>query len=138
MKALSIRQPWASMIASGRKTIEVRSWSTSYRGDLLICAGKKICGHLPVGVALAVVTLTNCRGLTPADVDAAGCPFESGQWAWILERVRIIRSFPVVGQLGLFEVHVSPAALLSLSAAATIFVGTHTDSLFAGNKFPVD
>jgi len=40
MKALTIRQPWASLIAAGVKTIETRSWSTSYRGPLAIHAGK--------------------------------------------------------------------------------------------------
>lgn len=40
MKALTIRQPWASLIALGVKTIETRSWSTSYRGPLAIHAGK--------------------------------------------------------------------------------------------------
>lgn len=40
MKALTIRQPWASLIAHGVKTIETRSWSTEYRGPLAIHAGK--------------------------------------------------------------------------------------------------
>lgn len=40
MKALTIRQPWASLIAAGVKTIETRSWSTEYRGPLAIHAGK--------------------------------------------------------------------------------------------------
>lgn len=40
MKALTIRQPWASLIAHGVKTIETRSWSTKYRGPLAIHAGK--------------------------------------------------------------------------------------------------
>lgn len=40
MKALTIRQPWASLIAAGVKTIETRSWSPRYRGPLLIHAGK--------------------------------------------------------------------------------------------------
>lgn len=40
MKALTIRQPWASLIAAGVKTIETRSWSTKYRGPLAIHAGK--------------------------------------------------------------------------------------------------
>ena len=40
MKALTIRQPWASLIAAGVKTIETRSWRTSYRGPLAIHAGK--------------------------------------------------------------------------------------------------
>jgi hypothetical protein len=35
MKALSVWEPWASMIASGVKTIETRSWQTSYRGQFL-------------------------------------------------------------------------------------------------------
>ena len=37
MKALSVRQPWAGLIAAGLKTIEVRPRPTHYRGDLLIC-----------------------------------------------------------------------------------------------------
>lgn len=40
MRALTIRQPWASLIAAGVKTLETRSWSTRYRGPLLIHAGK--------------------------------------------------------------------------------------------------
>lgn len=37
--ALSIRQPWAELILSGRKTVELRRWSTDYRGPLWIHAG---------------------------------------------------------------------------------------------------
>lgn len=39
MRALTIRQPWATLIATGAKTIETRSWSTKYRGPLAIHAG---------------------------------------------------------------------------------------------------
>lgn len=38
MKALSIRQPWAWLIAAGHKPIENRAWSTAYRGELFIHA----------------------------------------------------------------------------------------------------
>jgi len=41
VKALSLWQPWASLIALGVKTIETRSWATWYRGPLLIHAAKK-------------------------------------------------------------------------------------------------
>lgn len=41
MKALTIFEPWASLIASGQKSIETRSWRTHYRGELFIHAGKK-------------------------------------------------------------------------------------------------
>lgn len=39
MKALTIHQPWAQLIALGAKTIETRSWSTRYRGPIAIHAG---------------------------------------------------------------------------------------------------
>jgi len=41
MKALSLWQPWASAIAMGAKRIETRSWSTTYRGPLLIHAAQR-------------------------------------------------------------------------------------------------
>ena len=39
MKTLSVRNPYAALIVAGIKTIENRSWSTRYRGPLLIHAG---------------------------------------------------------------------------------------------------
>lgn len=41
MKCLSVRQPYAALIASGLKTIENRDWTTGYRGLLLIHAGQR-------------------------------------------------------------------------------------------------
>lgn len=41
MKALSIRQPWAGLIAAGIKHIENRTWYTAYRGPLAIHASAK-------------------------------------------------------------------------------------------------
>lgn len=40
MKALTLLQPWATLVAIGAKKIETRSWSTSYRGPLAIHASK--------------------------------------------------------------------------------------------------
>ena len=40
MKAITILQPFATLIASGEKHFETRSWKTDYRGPLLIHAGK--------------------------------------------------------------------------------------------------
>ena len=42
MKALTIIQPWATLIASGHKMNETRSWKTNYRGEVLIHAGKNL------------------------------------------------------------------------------------------------
>ncbi len=38
--ALSIKQPWATLILHGVKTIEIRRWATAYRGRLLIHAAR--------------------------------------------------------------------------------------------------
>ena len=35
MKALTIWQPWAQLLATGTKSIETRSWGTRYRGPIL-------------------------------------------------------------------------------------------------------
>lgn len=40
MKALTLTQPWASLVALGAKKIETRSWKTAYRGPLAIHAAK--------------------------------------------------------------------------------------------------
>ncbi len=38
--ALSVKQPWATLLVSGRKTIEVRRWPTARRGLVLIHAAR--------------------------------------------------------------------------------------------------
>lgn len=40
MKTLTLKQPWATLIADGFKVIEIRTWGTEYRGPLAIHAGK--------------------------------------------------------------------------------------------------
>lgn len=54
MKALTLTQPWATLVAIGAKRIETRSWPTKYRGPLAIHAGA---GLGPVGGKLALVDL---------------------------------------------------------------------------------
>lgn len=63
MKAITIWQPWASLIALGAKQIyvkrfETRSWATSYRGPIAIHAAKKnvykIIRELPSDVVMAI------------------------------------------------------------------------------------
>lgn len=41
MKAITILQPWASLVACGEKKIETRSWATRYRGEIAIHAAAK-------------------------------------------------------------------------------------------------
>lgn len=83
VKAISLTQPWASLIALGFKRIETRGWSTRYRGPLAIHAAKsfpkkckqlcttdpfKTClegsglkvTDLPLGMVVATCKLVDC------------------------------------------------------------------------------
>lgn len=42
MKCLSVSQPYADLIVNGKKTIELRTWNTKFRGEFLIHAPSKI------------------------------------------------------------------------------------------------
>lgn len=64
MKALTVQQPYASLIASGEKWIENRSWHTNYRGPLAIHAAKsskyiksKLLAIYPTGRIVAITNL---------------------------------------------------------------------------------
>lgn len=56
MKALTLTQPWATLVAIGAKKIETRSWPTNYRGLLAIHAAT---GLGPVGGEQGLMEL--CR-----------------------------------------------------------------------------
>lgn len=46
MKAISVKQPWASLIVHGIKDIENRTWNTNFRGKVFIHASAKDAGAL--------------------------------------------------------------------------------------------
>lgn len=46
IKAITVYDPWASLIALGEKKIETRGWYTKYRGPIAIHAGKKYAGDI--------------------------------------------------------------------------------------------
>ena len=109
MKALSVRAPWAGMIAEGTKSLEIRSRRTHYRGELLICESRG-------GGAIAVVELVDCRSFVEADDEASGGvwtrhPEARTHYAWVLRLVRRVTSDPIKGKLGFYDV--DPAALRS-------------------------
>lgn len=124
MKALSLKQPWANMIAEGLKTIETRTWSTPYRGPLLIVssktpdlralAGSPASKFGPYGCAIAVATLVDCRPMDPGDEDDAKCAWYEGAMAWVLKDVVRVKPFPVRGRLGVYDVAVPEGGLVKL------------------------
>lgn len=54
MKALTLTQPWATLVAIGAKRVETRSWSTKYRGPIAIHAAKNLD---PVGGQAGLIRL---------------------------------------------------------------------------------
>lgn len=106
MKALSIHPFYAWAIVLGYKTVECRSWRTSYRGDIVICStAKKEPGTIP-GHALCIARIADIvpftrKHLKPALMDPDS--YVPGLYAWILEDIRIIRPEPVKGKLSLWE-----------------------------------
>jgi hypothetical protein len=71
LPVLSVRQPWASYIASGLKSIELRSWASEYRGWLWIHASRQPdleamsvfnlnATEFPTGGLLGIAYLASC------------------------------------------------------------------------------
>lgn len=133
MKAIVIKQPFARLIKARVKWIETRSWPTSHRGELLIVAGKSIhkgsCffggdkrskelveewqldGYdVPMGKAICIVNVLDCRKMTKEDEHGACCRLYDDAWAWELDVVRSVKPFNVLGKLRLFEVEDSLVA----------------------------
>jgi hypothetical protein len=118
-KALSVRQPWAWAIAEGLKRIENRTWTTSYRGPLVIHASSnrrdlesEHVSLLPAfdpeslrfGVAAALVELVDVLTVRQARRAFPGDPFVMGPYCWVVEDPRPLRPLTVRGSLGIFHV----------------------------------
>jgi hypothetical protein len=144
MKALSLTQPWASLVVAGAKKLETRSWPTYYRGPLLIHAAKgfplgarAVChrapfchalaaagfhhvGELPLGQILGIVTLTGCISTAKAleGIDASEHSFGDygvGRFAWqFTEPLLFDEAIPCRGSLGLWKVPDEIARALEL------------------------
>jgi activating signal cointegrator 1 len=116
VKALTLIQPWASLIVDGKKWIETRSWPCAYRGMLAIHAGRKVdasaCAFfgydhtkIPTGAVLGVVRMTNCLQFPHPDApeDQYG-DFHPGRYGFILSDVEKFAA-PILarGSLGLWD-----------------------------------
>lgn len=133
MKALTLTQPWATLMALQAKRIETRSWKTPYRGELVIHAAKgfpgdakDFCGsagvravtggwtpaQFPLSRGLCVVRLIDCiptedkrlaQFFTVPNEVWFG-DYGPGRFAWVTEFVRTVEDERIVkGALGLWE-----------------------------------
>lgn len=127
MRAISITQPWASLVALGLKRIETRSWGTNFRGIIAIHATKHmnaVAGQLhvllhmvdilpeyiPLGSIIAVATVREVypTRLTPKDLPESERMFGDfgpGRFAWLLDNVHALcPQYVCAGHLGLWQV----------------------------------
>jgi hypothetical protein len=108
-KAISLKQPWANLVASGEKTIETRKWSTNYRGDIVICSSKnpKI---EPAGYALCIAELYHIEPMKKEHESKACIKLYRGAYSWFLRNIRPLKPpVPVKGSLGIFDLFLGTA-----------------------------
>jgi hypothetical protein len=106
MKCLSVRQPYAALILSGRKRIEYRSWRPP--PELI---GHRLAIHAPTKLdpyaraALARYHLPLFSGAVLGTVRLRDARGEAGNWKWFLaDPEALANPVPLSGRLRLFEV----------------------------------
>ena len=123
MKVLTLKQPWATLVAEGIKQYEFRTWKTNYRGKVLIHAGVGIDKNelkkfedmnleCPSRRILAEVEIEDCLELDD-DLNkkiinenniAYGSKYRTG-YAWKLKNVKKLDiNKEINGKLGLWNI----------------------------------
>lgn len=131
MKAISLWQPWATLVALGVKQFETRGWATNYRGPLAIHAAKRKAdkyelneaileslidagftrlSELPYGCIVCTVDLVDCCTTESAHLSSFWRPAERhfgdytpGRFAWRLANVQPVDNIPARGSQGFWN-----------------------------------
>jgi len=126
LKIITIKQPWATLIAEGYKQYEFRSWKTKYRGPLLIHTGKAIDKEAmkrfadlnllyPKSKIIAKVGLEDCilidekfnKKLSKESNEIYGTDDKRGLYAWKLSNVEKLNiNEEIKGKLGLWNIEI--------------------------------
>lgn len=125
MKTITIKQPYASLIAAGIKKYEFRTWKSNYRGKLLIHAGKGIDKkamekfknynlEYPSGCIIAICDMVDCVKIDEETREMllkenelvygkAAMDKSFDGYGFRLENVKMIEEIPVKGALSFWE-----------------------------------
>jgi len=142
MRALTIRQPWASLILAGKKTIETRTARTNRRGPVFLHAAATMGKSereaairegldpdmLPRGAIIGTIEIVDSVPASELDVSAAERSrgdYRPGRWGWKLSNVRALQKpIPAKGALSFWQVpgDVAAAAEEQGPALARVFV----------------
>ncbi len=138
MKCLSICQPYANLIVSGKKTIELRNWNTSFRGEFLVhasttikqtdCQRLKISKKLVTGAIIGKVEIYNVKKYnSKSEVKndykkhLASKNFFDRKYGFLLKNAKTFR-IPISckGKLGFFDVKVPKTKIKTKDLKADI------------------
>lgn len=117
MKALSLKQPFAELVVSGKKKIELRKWNTKFRGKFLIHASKipynkamKKFGFvdLPLGFIIGRAELVDVKRYKnekefKKDKDLHLASNDFGNYGFILKNPKRLIPIPAKGKLNFWE-----------------------------------
>jgi len=124
LKCLSVSQPFADLIISGKKTIELRNWSTKFRGEFLIHSPLKIRTKdskrlkinkkLVTGAIIGKAQLYDVKkydSLKEIKLDQkfhfASKKFQTKTFGFMLKNAKPLRiPIPWKGQLGIFDANI--------------------------------
>ncbi len=118
MKALSLQQPWAELIVSGKKTIETRTWNTKFRGEFYVHASKTVnkiaCKKLNVknfvtGAIIGKANLVDVKNYKNSkefqkDNNKHLALAKYKPYGYLLKNIKRIKPIEYKGQLNFFEV----------------------------------
>jgi len=129
LKCLSISQPFADLIVSGGKTIELRKWNTNFRGEFLIhapikiriedCKRLKITKKLVTGAIIGKADLYDVKKYNSSKevkndqkFHFASKNFQDKTFGFKIKNAKPLRiPIPWKGQLGFFDVELSKARI---------------------------
>jgi hypothetical protein len=117
MKSLSLKQPYAELVVSGKKTIELRKWNTNFRGEFLVHASKapdedamKRFGfaNLPFGFIIGKANLIDVKHYSSKEEHAEDKDKHLANSAWgdfgfILGNPERINPIPAKGKLNFWN-----------------------------------
>lgn len=117
MKALSLKQPFAELVVSGRKTIELRKWNTKFRGKFLVHSSKipdrksmKKFGvkDLPLGMIVGKAEIVNVKKYDDKrefneDKSKHLANKNWGKYGFVLDNIKRVKPIPAKGMLGFWN-----------------------------------
>ena len=117
MKVLSLKQPFAKLVVSGRKKIELRKWNTKFRGEFLIHSSripdrkameKFGFEELPLGCIVGKARLVDVKKYENADELMADRDLHLADSAWglygfVLEGAERVKEVECKGKLGFWD-----------------------------------